>query len=78
MRTCLILAQGAKTKWPEKAKRGIRLYLEIIKMPDGEIIARPHEVHERKKGNQFFLPALTSILINLTQLFGRLTIEGRT
>src|SRR5690348_7728151 len=33
MRTCLILAQGAKAKWPEKAKRRIRLYLEIIKMP---------------------------------------------
>ncbi len=81
MRTCLILAQDAKTKWTDKAKRRIRVYLEIIKMPDGEILPRLHDVHEgkkSKKGDQFFLPALTSVLINLTQLFGRLTIEGRT
>jgi DNA-binding transcriptional MerR regulator len=81
MRTALILARDAKAEWREKAKRGVKLFLEIDTLPDGKQFAHCHEGIWAEMVNGRFQVAWVNpqaenaIVFDLTQLFSRLQTE---
>lgn len=78
MRPALKLARHEKAEWREKAKQGVKLFLEIDTMPDGKLLAHSHEGTWLELANGRFQvgwtnpQAVNAILIDLTQLFSRL------
>jgi DNA-binding transcriptional MerR regulator len=81
LRTALTLVRDAKAEWREKAKQGVKLFLEIDMMPDGTPFVHQHEGMWVELPNGRFQvgwmspQAVNAHIFDLTQLFSQLHDE---